>query len=710
MIIENEPQDSMPRKLGFLDNKKFKLVLLPFFFALNFVPMILIRYFGGQMYSFYFLFYCWVSIYVIFIALLVFYNQTAEIKSFILSSGGIAFLVVLTLATRFLYLGSGTTLSLDTLWYLDYGKLMLAGHMPYADFYFLYPPVFGYFIMIVTYILPTTDGFRILSTLFDAGIVVVIWEIVRKREFYIHQEILPIAYSLLPISIIESGLNGHFEPIANLALLIGLWCIISKRYGVGSVMIGLSAATKIYALFLMPLLLLIIPTTREKLRSIILTMATVFLTFIPFSIPVWLRGDVVFPGMPMPGNQTGFLDSTFGFLGRINSLQLSFFSVLVLSIALIMGYSLYKVFKRHGHGNVLSYNILTLGLGVTLFLMSLVAAVYPFTGFASEALWRYPGDISLIKGAIGMILSGLTICIAITRQFRGSSRSIEPKEVVLIGSVLILLILSLFRQAFFGWYFLWCLMPLLLIRDKRILFTVFVCILILYPTYTSDNFQALGFSEQRVWQDSMDNLSGWTYAIEHNKIAMPPINVSAFSKNGIGVFSCQIPSTTNSTQLEGVTIVWSTNTTLSFHLGMSFVVDISVSWNPATTKWADVYMKYQGLDSGHNPINGTILSNNTLYTNHSFFQWRYSISGDNSAAPIEFTQLSLELSPFRAGNMSILVKDMYAINDDVLFYYPLQSLLLVVPVGLSIFVLWKVLTDTSFKGKSKAADNQEALQ
>ena len=352
MTLENELQSYRARISTLLERKQFKKVFLPLLLILQFIPIILIRFIGGQMYSFFFLFYIWVSIYVTFLFLLVIYNKSGEIKSFFSSNSGLATLILITLASRLVFFGSETIISLDTLWYLDYGEMMLNGQMPYADFYYLYPPIFGYFTLIISIVFPAIDSFRLLATAFDIGIVCVLWVIVKKREYYTHQELLPFAYVLLPISIIESGMNGHFEPIANLTLIIGLWWILREKFTWGSVMLGLSAATKIYAVFLIPIVLLIIPTTRKKIYSLLVAAVTCFLTFIPFSIPVWLRGDLIFPGMPMPGTETGFLDSTFGFLSRINIMQTSSFSFLVIAVSGVLLYIFYRLFSSRGQSNV----------------------------------------------------------------------------------------------------------------------------------------------------------------------------------------------------------------------------------------------------------------------------------------------------------------------------------------------------------------------
>ncbi|MHA2254286.1 MAG: glycosyltransferase family 87 protein, partial [Candidatus Kariarchaeaceae archaeon] len=330
------PTSVITRLSSFLNDKRVRQIILPSFLIMNIVPGLMIRFYGNQMYSFFFAFFSWIPIYIVFLFLLIFYNKSDQLKAFFESRQGLILTVIVTICCRLLFQGSDTSLSLDPLWYLDYGDMMLDGLIPYADFYFLYPPIFGYFILAISIVNPVIDSFRLLSTIFDVGIVCVLWIIIKKREYYTNQEILPLAFALLPISIIESGLHGHFEPIANLMLIISLWCLITGRYKSGAIMIGFSAATKIYAGFLIPILLLIVPSRRQKIITVSIAAITMFLTFIPFSIPVWLRGDFLFPGMPMPGTKTGIIDSTLAFLGRINVVQASSFFILSLFVIVII--------------------------------------------------------------------------------------------------------------------------------------------------------------------------------------------------------------------------------------------------------------------------------------------------------------------------------------------------------------------------------------
>lgn len=247
-------------------------------------------------------------------------------------------LVAVTLLPRLLLLGSEARISIDPLWYLDFGKFMLRGDIPYADFYFPYPPVLGYFILLVMLIGPTIDAFRIIATIFDVAIVFVLYQFSQSNDEIRHVRLLPPVYARFPISIIGSGLNGHFEPIANLFLLLALLFGFKGNSRKGGLFLGLSIATKIYAGILLPLLVFLRPDARKKTEFVITTAVTGILTFIPFSMPVWLRGHLLLPGGAMPSSSSGgFFDSVFDFLFRLDSLRMVTVTLVGLAALLVVG-------------------------------------------------------------------------------------------------------------------------------------------------------------------------------------------------------------------------------------------------------------------------------------------------------------------------------------------------------------------------------------
>ncbi|MFW9912991.1 MAG: hypothetical protein ACFFEU_11000, partial [Candidatus Thorarchaeota archaeon] len=316
---------------GFLDAtmKNHGTTILLMLVVANIAPALLLRFVGGNMYLFFIVVFLWSALYIFTIGFVI-RLERISFHAFLSVSSMRSLLILLLLAAipRLAWLGSEVLISLDAVWYLDFGKFMSWGTIPYADFYFPYPPVFGYFIYAIMLIAPTIDSYRILAVIFDVAIVGTLWLMVRLKVIKDELRTAPLVYALLPFAVIESGFNGHFEPIANIFLILSLWGVLIGRVRVGGMLLGLSAATKVYAAFMLPVYLLIIPENRKRIELTAIASVSGYLTFIPFSVPVWLRGDMLLPGTAMPGLSTGFFDALFGFIQNLAPIHL-------LTIALI---------------------------------------------------------------------------------------------------------------------------------------------------------------------------------------------------------------------------------------------------------------------------------------------------------------------------------------------------------------------------------------
>ncbi|MFX1601902.1 MAG: glycosyltransferase 87 family protein, partial [Promethearchaeota archaeon] len=453
--------------------------------AANMIPPLVLRSVGGTMYHFFTTLSLWSAFYVATLAVL-FRVQRAELSSplSVNSKHTLGALTVVTLVPRMAWLGVGTLISLDALWYIDYGKFMAQGLMPYADFFFPYPPVFGYVIYAVYQAAPAVDSFRVLSIAFDLAIVMVLWTMSKFKAVSGPGVLLPLAYALLPFSIIESGFNGHFEPIANLFILLGIWCIIKGRDQASAILVGLGAATKTYAIFLIPILLLNIKEHRKKAKFVFLALLAMYLTFVPFSISVWLRGDFLLPGTAMPGLSTGFLDATLGFISRLGPTEFIAIIVVAFCIVLLMAViSARSVSLLESFRTALLYDILTAGFAAFLVIMILLTWIYPFLDPGIGVYWRYPTDIAFAKGASAAAGTVLMMRLAWGRWRTSPGRHVSNFQLSMLAAFVLMLLLSMSRDVFYGWYLLWAIPPLFALRDRRLLYIALASMLFIYPSY-----------------------------------------------------------------------------------------------------------------------------------------------------------------------------------------------------------------------------------
>jgi hypothetical protein len=626
------------------------------------IIVVLMRLFGNQMYWFFVLLFSWIAVYIFTLALLASLDSAEEGLGILSPNRDRSIIVymLLVLIFRLIFLGSEIHISLDALWYLDFGKFISMGMMPYADFYFPYPPVFAYFIATISYSFPAFDSFRLLATFFDLMIVAVLWYSIRTMKNKGPLGLAPIAYSLLPLAIIESGLNGHFEPIANLFLLVSIIFLYKKKLSLSGIFLGISAATKIYAVFLVPLFLVNISGGYEKLKYTLYSLSSAGIAFIPLVIPVWLRGDWLLPGAAMrDADHAGFLGSLFGFVGRLDPFHL--LSVLFGFGIIILIMWLY-IENRHQGETIPKqriYVVSALAIGVILFLMGIVAGFYPFTLRSLEVFWRFPPDMAIVRGVLTITSSGFLIYYILTRVRGTESERISLNRIVILSSVLLLLMLSLSRHVFYGWYLLWVLPPLLFIRRRKLVVLIVVSILFIYPSYTHDNFQSLGYSEGRSWQNEFNHVSGWNVSIQGASIDTDEIQVITDSYDGVGVFGADL-SDVDASILDSLQITWSKDVEIEISHESEFVVRFSSDWDPTFGKVGTISLQYAGTNNQGLEINGTIVPSSYSPTNLSFVLWRFSfLIVDEPNLPSLISKLNITLNPNVAQEMTFLVEEMY---------------------------------------------------
>ncbi|MGV9169909.1 MAG: glycosyltransferase family 87 protein [Promethearchaeia archaeon] len=638
--------------------------MFPIIILVHFLSIILLRFVGNSMYPFFIVVYFLIASYIVFLVVIVakFGVERFHTKLGLTSHQYIVLILVLTASFRLAFLGSEVSVSLDPLWYLDFGKFMMQGNMPYADFYFPYPPVFAYFIYPIALLCPSVDAFRLLAIIFDVLIVGVLWMISTRRPRRSPLELAPLAYALFPLSIIESGVNGHFEPISNLFLLLAIILILDAREKEAGAMLGLSIATKIYAAFLLPLLLPLLKDWRKRLTFVFSTAIVGFLTFVPFTIPVWLRGDMIFPGTSLPGSpHSGFLGGLFDAIPTSNVFDLGLTILVGIGILAVSFLIVTYVSKRINVREAFGYDISTLLLGVIFLVMALIAGIYPFTLASQMVFWRYPADIGIVRGILTTLGAVLLIRTAWRRWRNEPNRQVSTEQVIFLISTVVLVLVTLFTDVFYGWYLLWCIPPLILLRDRKVVLATAVCLLFIYPSYTHDNFASLGFQENRIWYDEFDSTTSWNPAlVTHGNIPDEDLGIFSYSRDGIGQFVVNASAVENQSKLNKTWAMWEHDVFVYVEPRDEFVTRISVNWDPTFQRYADVAINFTGYDSEGQPINGTLLPRGYSPTNLTSVLWRRSLFRvRNVTFPLRIDRIRLIVYPLMARCIEVSIDTMY---------------------------------------------------
>jgi len=662
--------------------KDHTAVLAALFAVLNALAALLLRVYGSMMYPFFMIVYVWIALYIVFIALLL-RRWRLSGQQVLNNKIGIITVVVSTLALRLLFLGMSHPISLDSTWYLDFGKFMKSGLPPYTGFYFPYPPLFAYVILAVTYTVPIVDSFRILATCLDCVIALSLWKIAHRRGEPGWGPVAALAYAFLPISVIESGWNGHFEPLANVLLLVTVWFVLQHRPRVSGLLLGLAAATKVYPLLLFPVMFFCFKGWRNRIEFAVTTVVTGIATFLPFALVTLLgSGD----GPPDQGGSTNPLAVLASSLFSVSTQAILTTVVAIIGITAATVAMVWLLLKPDTRRNRLVWIWLSAAVGVVLVIMGFVALYYPLSPMSKMVFWRYPPDIGVVRG-FGGGLVGLIILGGAYRSYK--SKAPQPTSLfspIMLVCGTILLFASLSRDVFYGWYFLWSLPFFLLLRDRRIGLLVVLSLLLLYPSYTHDNFASLGFDEQRLWSEEFDSSEGWSIYVNVSDTGIDPSLVVAnvSSAGGIGRFEFNTTLVQDLAVLRNITIQYTKQVAVSFDYFTEFTARVSSSWDPTFGAHALFEAVYSGENSSAMPINGTLVPSTTLFTNLTFVLWRYSL-GYWQADPAGGTlhNVTVRVHPQVSGYSAYFIDYMYTTNTGLL--NPVYFLVVPVLIALSLF-------------------------
>ena len=644
--------DSLPKQIN---------VLIIASAAVNILLAIILSLFGYMMYPFFIILYIWIAVYVFFIATLIRRDSISE-TPLIQNESHLVWIIALAILIRLIFIHMTQYISLDPLWYLDFGKFMHMGVIPYYGFYFPYPPVFGYFIYAITSITPGVIGFRLFAIMMDVGVLFLLWKLVYNEVGPKWASTVAITYAFLPISIIESGWNGHFEPLVSLFILLSLWFLLKKRHSVSGAFLGLAIATKIYPIVVLPILFAYIKGWNERIKFTISTALTSILTFAPILIVTAINysSETVFSSISY--SIGGFFNSLRGFL-----LALPFpayFITIGMVVAIVLGviHMLRLVSRNNPDTNTKLYHSVTITLGIILIVMGIVAAVYPLLPAARLMYWRFPVDVGIVRG-VTTICIGFLIIFNTQRDWSSGLRKKVSRNALmtLIGATALLLV-AMARLFFYGWYLLWSIPFFLLLRDRRLSYIVILCLLLVYPNYTNSNFAGPGFVETRQWQDEFNTVNGW---VPHVNIEGPGVNssqVSAYvdANGGNGRFWFDTQNITDTALLSNVSFSFTKNVYFTFQKTTEFVVRIISSWDPAFGRFADLSLSFNGVDANNNSIHGSIIPRTSDFTNLTYTIWRYAfLNLDMSTPSGTITSLNLTIYPIHQVVSSYQIDYMY---------------------------------------------------
>ncbi|MEM2143125.1 MAG: glycosyltransferase family 87 protein [Candidatus Thorarchaeota archaeon] len=654
-------------------------VLMVLVVVLNFAVVLALRQTGAVMYPFFILVYAWTFAYAALVALLLRMWRTRRTPPMFHGSRGMVCIVVMTLALRLIMIDINDLISLDPLWYLDFGKFMRSGLRPYFGFYFPYPPVFAYVILALTYVSPTLHSLRLLSASLDCIVAILLWRLAERTGMSGQGALVALAYAFLPLSVLESGWNAHFEPLVNVLVLLAVWFLLENRHRLSGVMLGLAVATKVYPLFALPLMLLYLRGRRTRAEFTMFVLGAGVLTFIPIALLELLCvSDVVPPGPSIS------LESIIAFALMFIGLHNILVPTALLSLACVVAayVTVMRVMTdRCGRIPGMSYLSVSFALGVIIALLGIVAATYPLLPISKVAYWRYPADVGIVRGAS---TSAAGLCVAYfswSDRRTGRRRTVSVNDLLILVMGVVFLLTTMIRDVFYGWYLLWSIPLFLLMRDRRTGIIVVLSLLLLHPGYTHDSFVSSGLPEQRTWVNDFETAGNWTVSVNSSIPEVDPASVHAGVdiEGGVGRYWFDTTSVENTTLLANVTILFTTCTEIPFDTNTDFVVRIGSSWNPTFGQLARFQLDYRGLNTTGGSINGTIVASTGIFTNLTFILWTHSIGFWNTdPAGGVITELIIIIFPQRSVRAEYVIDYMCTVDME---FPSLANLLVILLTG-----------------------------
>jgi len=190
-------------------------------------------------------------------------------------------------------------------YYLPQATNLVSGLMPYRDFFYSYPPLFLYALVLFSPLPFSEWKFGLPLMMFDALSVIPLYFIVRKLTDEKKALVASILYALAPINLLYNDFLWLNPPITTFFTLLSIHFLIEKRYKTSSCTLALATLTKQTSVILFPVFFLITKNRGSMKRALTYALTFISICFL-FSLPyiaifpqlyLWSIG---FPGVPIP--------------------------------------------------------------------------------------------------------------------------------------------------------------------------------------------------------------------------------------------------------------------------------------------------------------------------------------------------------------------------------------------------------------------------
>ena len=406
----------------------------------------------------------------------------------------LAFIFVWGLILRLTFLRLPPVLSTDVLQYGIFEQFLRDGSSPYTGFFFPYPAVFAYVLKLFEMISVSPSEFRVLMVAFD---LVVAFLLMRIAADLGHPEIGVVAgigYLFLPSAIIESGWNGHFEPMVNTLALLAIILTKRQRPEMAGVANGLAIGLKIYPALFVVAGLVLLKSARTRMRFVLSVVGTMIFSVAPLvyftgysGLVEMIRDLGVIPSGNGGSGEALYLGGIGQYLAPYSVLLVQRLQMVSISIV-IVSFIAILVAKKAGKRNLLALVLCCWLVGLSGLYGYLRLTSIPIFGAPVLYYWFVPPALSYSIG----LLFGVTTCLLVmtARLVCREKSSMHLKLLVLsIGAAIVVMNFAILE----GWYVFFFVPLIFLLAPRRYVLPLLLLSLVLYASpLTSSNFQSIG--------------------------------------------------------------------------------------------------------------------------------------------------------------------------------------------------------------------------
>jgi len=168
--------------------------------------------------------------------------------------------------------------------YIPSVQAFKAGYLPYANFYFSYPPLFLYALTAFSYLGPSWAS-ALPSVIAEALTAVPVFLIARRFVNVRGAFLAGLVFALAPMNLYYADYYWLNPPLTTLFLLVSVYCFLEGRYDLSAITLALSIGFKQTALLVLPILLLLLwkrTSRRVALRYLTIVAAICLIISLPY--------------------------------------------------------------------------------------------------------------------------------------------------------------------------------------------------------------------------------------------------------------------------------------------------------------------------------------------------------------------------------------------------------------------------------------------